>query len=117
MATPLEGIALALVEGAPDGVVVSHDGTVLFANEAAARMLGYESPRAMEGVPLSQWLLPEEAQEMGRRIHAMLTTGERFPPREYGARRLDGSPLRAEITSTPFVWEGRPAIVAFARLT
>ncbi|MBX7097081.1 MAG: response regulator [Myxococcaceae bacterium] len=115
MATPLEGIALALVEGAPDGVVVSHDGTVLFANEAAARMLGYESPRAMEGVPLSQWLLPDEAQEMGRRIHAMLTTGARFPPREYGARKLDGSPLRAEITSTPFLWEGRPAIVAFAR--
>jgi PAS domain S-box-containing protein len=36
-----EGVFRALVEFAPDAIVVSRDGVVLYANAAAVRLLGY----------------------------------------------------------------------------
>ncbi len=111
----MDQLAAALIEGAPDGVVVSQRGAVLFANAAAARLLGFDSPEALHGVSLPSLLDPEDAAEMGRRTQLMFQTGERFPPRVYRANRKGGGKTSAEITSLPFVWKGSPAVLAFAR--
>jgi PAS domain S-box-containing protein len=111
----LDQLGAALLEGAPDGVVVSSRGVILFANALAAQMLGYESPASLEGVLLPTLLDPDDGAEMLRRTQLMLQTGARFPARVYRANRKGGGKISAEITSVPFEWQGQSAVLAFAR--
>jgi PAS domain S-box-containing protein len=104
----------ALVENAPDGIVVSRDGIVLYANAAAGRLLGYDDVSEMVGRPMT-FLDRNAALMMRQRIQHMVATGERLVPREYPARRKDGAEITAEIASTVIEFEGAPAILAYAR--
>ena len=45
----------------------------------------------------------------------MAATGERLVPREYPARRRDGTEIMAEIASTIIELDGEPAVLAYAR--
>jgi PAS domain S-box-containing protein len=104
-----------VIEGAPDGVLISRDGAILYVNASAARMLGFGTPAPLLGRSLAEFLTPDDARAMRDRIRVLQETGKPLPPREYPAIRADGTILRAEITSLPFVWEGQPAMLAFAR--
>ena len=104
----------ALVENAPDAIVVSRRGIVLYANAATARLLGYDDVSELVGRPMT-FLDRRSAEVMQRRIQQMAVTGERLVPREYPARRKDGSEIVAEIASTLIPFEGEPAVLAYAR--
>jgi PAS domain S-box-containing protein len=103
-----------LVENAPDGIVVSRDGIVLYANPAAARILGHDDVSALIGKPMT-FLDRKSVEVMRQRIQQMAKTGERLVPREYPARRRDGSEMTAEIASAIIEYEGKPAILAYCR--
>jgi PAS domain S-box-containing protein len=103
-----------LVENAPDGVVLSRQGIVLYANAAAARILGYADASEMEGKPMS-FLDRASLEVMQRRIQQMAATGERLVPREYVAKRRDGVEIMGEVTSTIVDFEGAPAVLAYVR--
>jgi PAS domain S-box-containing protein len=103
-----------LVENAPDGVVLSRNGVVLYANAAAARILGYADVSEMEGKPMS-FLDKASLEVMQRRIQQMAATGERLVPREYAAKRRDGVEITGEVTSTIVDFEGSPAVLAYVR--
>ena len=104
----------ALVENAPDAIVVSRNGVVLYANAAAARLLGHDDVTEMIGKPMT-FLDRASAEVMMRRLQQMAETGERLVPREYPARRRDGVTITAEIASTFIEFEGAPAVLAYAR--
>ena len=104
----------ALVENAPDAIVVSRNGIVLYANAAAARLLGHDDVSELVGKPM-MFLDRRALEVMRRRIEQMAATGERLVPREYPARRRDGSEITAEIASTIIEFEGAPAVLAYAR--
>jgi PAS domain S-box-containing protein len=104
----------ALVENAPDAIVVSREGIVLYANTAAVRLLGYDDVSEMVGKPMA-FLDRRSVEVMRRRIEQMAATGERLVPREYPARRRDGTEITAEIASTIIPFEGAPAVLAYAR--
>jgi PAS domain S-box-containing protein len=105
-----------MVEGAPDGVVISRDGVVLYANPAAVRLLGYDSAADLVGGSMARFLEPTELATMRRRIERMRVTGESpTPPKEYPATRRDGTILTVEISSIFIDYEGKPAVLAFAR--
>jgi PAS domain S-box-containing protein len=103
-----------LVENAPDGIVVSRDGIVLYANPAAARILGHDDVSALVGKPMT-FLDRTSIEVMRQRIQQMAQTGERLVPREYPARRRDGSEMTAEIASTLIEYDGKPAVLAYCR--
>ncbi len=103
-----------LVENAPDAIVVSRDGIVLYANRAAAELLGHDDASELVGKPMT-FLDRREAEVMRRRIQQMAETGERLVPREYPARRRDGTEITAEIASAIISLDGKPAVVAYAR--
>jgi PAS domain S-box-containing protein len=103
-----------LVEHAPDGIVVSRNGIVLYANAAAARLLGHADASDLVGKPMT-FLDRRQAEVMMHRIQQMAATGERLVPREYPARRHDGTEMIAEIASTIIEYEGAPAVLAYAR--
>src|SRR5580700_669463 len=104
----------ALVENAPDAIVVSRNGIVLYANDAAARLLGHDNVSELVGKPMT-FLDRRSLDVMRRRIEQMAALGERLVPREYPARRRDGSEIVAEIASTIIDFDGAPAVLAYAR--
>jgi PAS domain S-box-containing protein len=104
-----------LVDEAPDGVVISRDGVILYVNRAALALLHYDRAEELVGQSLATFLDPQSIGTMIRRIQHMRATGERLAPREYRAARRDGSTVVAEISSIPIEFEGGPAVLAFAR--
>jgi two-component system, NtrC family, sensor kinase len=104
-----------LVDEAPDGVVISRDGVILYVNRAALSLLGYDRAEELLGQSMALFLDGQSIALMIRRIRQMQTTGERMTPREYRAKRREGSMVVAEISSIPIEFDGRPAVLAFAR--
>src|SRR5439155_14987035 len=82
----------ALVEHAPDAIVVSREGIVLYANAAAARLLGHESADELIGKPMT-FLDRRELETMRRRIQQIAEAGGSLVPREYPAKRRDGTTI------------------------
>jgi diguanylate cyclase (GGDEF)-like protein/PAS domain S-box-containing protein len=82
----------ALIELAPDGLVVSSGGSVEYANAAAARILRAGSPRRLLGMSVEEVFHPGPGA----------TTFE-----DRRVRALDGAEITAEVTSVSFLERGR----------
>ncbi|MEO0085068.1 MAG: PAS domain S-box protein [candidate division WOR-3 bacterium] len=105
----------SLFELNPDGVAVHQDGRVVMVNERGARLLGYENPAELVGMPIVEILHPEDRELAAARIRAAIAEGKWGPPVEERFRRRDGSYITAEVMASPFVWAGRPAVQVVAR--
>ncbi|HYQ40376.1 MAG TPA: PAS domain S-box protein [Polyangiaceae bacterium] len=106
----------ALIDGAPDGIAILRGPQIAFLNAAAARMLGAASPEAALGVPITDFLHPEDAKLAAARIEQLFRTGTRHPdPVEYRSRSREGQELSVEISAIPTEYQGKPAVLAFAR--
>lgn len=104
-----------LIEGAPDGVVISRAGVILYANAAAATQLGFAGAADLVGQSMTHFLEPAELAVMVARINIIATTNAPIGPREYKAKRKDGTLITTEITSLPIEYDGAPAVLAIAR--
>ena len=106
-----------VAEASADSITVIADGRFLYANPAAATVLGFDTPEELMARPLGQLLIdPEEMRDMGERIGRIMR-GERLMPREYRGRKKDGSVAVMEISTTPIVYDGRRATLSFGRDT
>jgi len=104
----------AVVEAAPDSVVVAVDGKIRYANQAGADVFGYGDPQSMIGMSLVDFVSPAERTIASERLDTV-TGGTRLTPREYVAVRADGTRFPFEISSIPIEWEGEAAIVGVGR--
>jgi PAS domain S-box-containing protein len=104
-----------LVEAAPDAVFINDGRRLVFANPAAARMLRYPDVESLLAIDPRTLFSPEEGALMRERSQLMFRTGKGLPPCDYPTRRHDGSWVLTEVQSMPIDWEGRPAILGFAR--
>ncbi len=106
----------ALIDSAPDGIAILRGPNIAFLNAAAARMLGAESVEAALGLPVTSFLHPDDAQLAASRIGQLYRTGVRIPePAEYRSRSREGQELSVEISAIPTEYQGKPAVLAFAR--
>jgi len=106
----------ALIDGAPDGVAILRGVHITFLNEAAAQMIGARSAEAALGLPITDFLHPEDGEVAATRIRRLFETRARHPePAEYRSRSLDGRELTLEVSSIPTEFQGKPAMLAFAR--
>ncbi|MEP6732574.1 MAG: ATP-binding protein [bacterium] len=104
-----------LVELLPDPIVVHEQGRVVFANGAAAKVLGSGTPEALTGVRLVDVAAPQSKQVMEDRM-ASLADGKPVPFMRHTMQRIDGSGLvEMESVSIPFSYRGRPAALTVAR--
>ncbi|MDP6951280.1 MAG: PAS domain S-box protein, partial [Alphaproteobacteria bacterium] len=101
----------SLVEGSIQGVIVHRGLTILFANEEAARILGYASDSDFRlAGPLEVHLHADERDRVKRYAQARLK-GEPVPATyEMRALRKDGSTAWLESRATVVDWDGAPAI-------
>ena len=107
-----------LVEDSVQGVFVHRDFTILFANAAAARILGYEAPIDLVGLDPRDPLAPHERARLEGYARAR-ARGEWAPLRyECEAVRPDGQHIWLDAVSSVVAWAGQPALqVTFLDVT
>jgi PAS domain S-box-containing protein len=96
----------------PDSVLISESGTVVYANPAAAALLGPANGLGGRAV------LELAAPELQPRLCALLEQaagGASAPMEEMRLYRADGSLFDAELSCGPFAWSGRRAVLLLVR--
>ncbi|MBI5568856.1 MAG: PAS domain S-box protein [Desulfomonile tiedjei] len=104
-----------LVEQLPDATTVHQNGRVVFANPAAAGLLGARSTEELVGVAVMDFILPQDQERTGRQLDRVVREGRVIPLTEQEIMRLDGQTMFAEISTIPFAFEGSPALLTVAR--
>jgi diguanylate cyclase (GGDEF)-like protein/PAS domain S-box-containing protein len=104
-----------LVELSPEAVMVHSEGEVVYANEAAARLIGAASSAELIGKPIMGFAHPDYREMAVERIREAFATGEPIPLREEKIVFLDGAVIDVEVTGVPIVYDGKPAIQLLAR--
>ena len=101
----------SLVEGSLQGVIVHNALNILFANEEAAKILGYESHEVFRRTsPIEKHIHPDDRDRIKgygqARLHGKPAPGSY----EVQALRKDGSTAWLEARATVVEWNGAPAI-------
>ena len=104
-----------LIEAANDAVAITKRGVITYANSAAARALGYESPNELVGLGWDRLLPPDDLAAMSERIRSMMQDGAELSPREYRGIRKDGGEVVLEIASRVIMDGGEPSVIGFGR--
>ena len=106
-----DGRFRALVEGSIHGVVVHRDDRILYANPAAASILGFDAVAELVGVDsVDAIIAPPERPRLQRYRRARVRGGA--APQGYQARflRKNGSTIWVDIVAGVVEWDARPAI-------
>jgi len=109
-----EGRYRALVDAAPDAIIVHREGRLLYANAAALRLYGAETFEQLASLSIMDLVAPTDRKISGDRIKAVMA-GATLPLRETTILRLDGRPVAAESIGAPVEFQGARAVQAIMR--
>ncbi|MHB8666685.1 MAG: EAL domain-containing protein [Burkholderiales bacterium] len=105
----------ALLEAAPEPILVHVDGRYVYANPAALELHGATSLDQIVGKDTLDLVHPDSWDLVRERVAKHLR-GESVPSKvEQRWVRLDGTPVDVEVTAVPFLLEGKPAVHVMAR--
>ncbi len=104
-----------LVELLPDGVAVHSEGVIVYANQAAARLLGAAGPEELIGRPVLSFVHPDYVELVRERIRAAQEQGRRLELVEEKFLRLDGEAVDVEVAAAGIVYRDRPAGLVVVR--
>jgi PAS domain S-box-containing protein len=105
----------SFLERLEDAAAVHREGRLVYANPAAARLLGYESAEAMVGLPVLDLVHPDDRATVLERIHAMINHGETVGQRPERFLHRDGRAVPVLVAALPVMFEHEAAIAVFAR--
>jgi PAS domain S-box-containing protein len=99
----------SLIENLPNGIIiVSFEGTVLFANMAAARIVGMPRPEAGVGAKISRFIAPESLDQTVRVLATIAKTGGPLTT-ELQLRKVDGNIIWVEAMGVRITYQNKPA--------
>jgi PAS domain S-box-containing protein len=102
-----------LVEMFPHAIAIFQDNKVVFANQAAARILGFNSPDEVVGLDAFSPVPPEEQAKTLENIESLLAAIPSLPKRyELTFMRVDGSKFPGEVFANTITYKGLPAVQA-----
>jgi PAS domain S-box-containing protein len=104
-----------LVESSPEPIAVHSQGVIVYANPAAARLMGADEPARLLGMPVLDFVHPDDRQIVLDRIRRTQQEGRMAEPVEERFVRLDGGVINVETTALPTRFEGRPATQVVVR--
>lgn len=103
-----------LVELSPVAIAVHIKGKIVFANTAAAKLLGAANSGQIIGRKIMDVVHPESRELVKDRIRQMTEFGKVISPAEEKFIRLDGSVLEVEVAAMPFIYKGKQGIQEIA---
>jgi PAS domain S-box-containing protein len=103
-----------LVEFSPEMVTVLSHNRIVYVNPAGTKLLGASGPEELIGKSIFDSIHPDYWDTTRERIQ-ILKEGKEAPLIEEEFIRLDGKTVEVEVTSTPFNYQGQPAVLAVAR--
>jgi PAS domain S-box-containing protein len=106
----------SLVDLSPDAILVNAGGTFVFANPAAAKLYGANSPDEVIGRRAMELTHPDYRERMSERTSEVLA-GAVAPPEEIAVLRLDGAPVDVEALAARTEFDGEPAAQVVLRDT
>jgi PAS domain S-box-containing protein len=104
-----------LVESSPEPIAVHSQGVIVYANPAAARLMGADEPSQLLGMPVLGFVHPDDRQIVIDRIRRTQQEGRLAVAVEERFVRLDGAIINVETTALPTRFEGRPATQVVVR--
>jgi len=104
-----------LVEVNPDAVLVNFNKKIVYANDAAARLLGAASPEDLLGRSPLEFVDPEQKADVEQRYERAMASGQPNPPSIQRRLRLDGSFVYAETVAAPLAWDDGSAVQVIMR--
>lgn len=102
-----------MVEWMPEAIVVHRNGSILFANPAALRLLGAQSTTDLVNKPILDFIHPDFRSVASARVTSITGQGQATSPLEYRLLKLDGSIIYGEVQSASIVYDGSPAFHTF----
>ena len=104
----------AIVESAPEAIIVFNFQRFLYLNRFAAEQLGFES-ESLVGQPIMKFVHPDSRAFVIDRLGQLARTGKSAGPMEVRFVSQDGREIPAEVVSVPISFEGQPAVLGFIR--
>lgn len=104
----------AMIEAAPEAIIVYTPERFLFLNKFAASRLGSD-PESLVGQSIMRFVHPDSVPVVVDRIRQLMKTGEAGPPLEMRFVSSAGEVMPAEIVSVPIVFNGQPALLGMIR--
>jgi PAS domain S-box-containing protein len=104
-----------LVELCPDAIFINTQRRIVFANAAAARLVGASGPEQLLGRGALDFIHPDYQDIVRDRLHTIESKHAAVPLLEEKFVRLDGQVVEVEVAAIPFTYQGRPAVQAIAR--
>ena len=106
----------AIIESAPEAIVVYTPEKFLFLNRFAADQLGSDTA-SLVGRPIMDFVHPDSIPVVVERIRNVLKSGEGGGPIEVRFIALNGTVIPAEVVSVPIMFEGQQAFLGLIRNT
>jgi PAS domain S-box-containing protein len=106
-----------IVDLSPDAITIHMGGRFVFANAAAARLLGVDDPAQLTGRSLLDFMHPDMHEQVQERWKRLYEEREPVEPTDLKMTRPDGSVVYLETRAVPLDWEGQPAAQMVARDT
>jgi PAS domain S-box-containing protein len=104
-----------LVEAAPEAIFVHEGERFRYLNATACRLFGADSPEQLLDTLVMDRIHPSSRDLVEARIEYVRDRKETAPPAEVTWQSLDGRPVPVDVTSLAITFQGRDAILAFAR--
>ncbi len=104
-----------LVEGTPYAIGIHRDGRWEYVNAAAVRLMGAASSADLLGQPVLDILHPDSRTAALRRMAQVVEARLPAPPLAERLLRADGAVVDVEVTSLPYMHEGRAAAQVIVR--
>jgi PAS domain S-box-containing protein len=105
----------ALVEGAPDTIIVQTDGCFSYINRAGCALFGAESAQELIGLPVFERFHPDYHARIAERMRGLTEARQPQPVQDQVWLRLDGGELNVEVCGQPIRFDGKDGALVFAR--
>jgi PAS domain S-box-containing protein len=104
-----------LVEMSPDAILLHQQGSIVYANNAAARILRASQPDLLIGLPIMDLVHADYWAVAEKRVDKLVRTGLPNPGMEQTWIRRDGSAVDVEVASSIFIYRGEQTFQVIVR--
>ncbi len=98
-----------------EAILVHAQGRIVYANSSAAKLLGVESPAALDHRPMLDLVHPEDRDAVRQRTRYVLANHAPSLRTEFRFLRPDGSTIAAEVSGTCIPYRGTDAVLVVCR--